>query len=220
LQKNTNGFLEYNMEHTVKNMKIRSVLAKLERQSQLEKTRKVNVKPEDRMLAITKDTGKFFHALLVTIKAKKVLELGTSTGYSTLHITNALLSCHKNPVILTVEKNPSKIIRARRNFECAGISNYVKIIPSNILNMLRNMPKKPTFDFVLIDADKENVKKYFDHVLPLLKVGGIVATDNMLYPEKYRKIMNNYSKYIAKKKNVWTITLPIGNGQEISIKTK
>ncbi len=201
-------------------MKIGPILTELERQSHLEKSRKVDVKPEDRMLAITKDTGGFFHALLVAIKAKKALELGTSTGYSTLYIADALLSCHKNPVILTVEKNPSKIIRARRNFERAGVSDYIKIIPSHILDVLKNMPKKPTFDFALIDADKENAKKYFDLVLPLIKVGGIIATDNMHYPEKYRKIMLNYSKYIVKKKNVWTVTLPIGNGQEISIKTK
>ncbi len=200
-------------------MKISSVLAKLEKRSCLEKSRKVNVKPEDRMLAITKDTGEFFHTLLVTIKAKKALELGTSTGYSTLYLADALLSCHKTPVILTVEKNPSKIARARRNFRRAGVSNCIKIIPGHILDVLKGMHKKPVFDFVLIDADKENAKEYFDLVLPLLKVGGIIATDNMLYPEKYRKIMSNYSKFIAKKKNVWTVTLPIGNGQEISIKT-
>jgi predicted O-methyltransferase YrrM len=196
------------------------VLKELERQSQLEKSRIVNVRPEDRMLAITKDTGVFFHALLVAIKAKKALELGTSTGYSTLYIADALLFCHKNPVILTVEKNPSKIKRARHNFKRADVSGHIKIIRSHILEALKNMPKKPVFDFVLIDADKENAKKYFDLTLPLLRVGGVIATDNMLYPEKYREIMRNYSRHIAKKKNVWTITLPIGNGQEISIKTK
>jgi predicted O-methyltransferase YrrM len=202
------------------NAAIASVLKELEVQSQLEKSRRVNVKPEDRMLAITQDTGQFFHNLLVAIKAKKALEIGTSTGYSTLYIANALLSNHKNPTIITIEKNPSKITRARRNFEHAGVSDHIKIIHNSILNVLKNMPKKPMFDFVLIDADKENVKKYFNLVLPLLRVGGIIATDNMLYPEKYRRIMRSYSKYIAKKKNVWTITLPIGNGQEISIKTK
>lgn len=199
---------------------IASVLKELEVQSQLEKSRRVNVKPEDRMLAITQDTGQFFHNLLVAIKAKKALEIGTSTGYSTLYIANALLFSHKNPAIITIEKNPAKIMRARRNFERAGVSEYIKIIHSPILNVLKKMPKKSTFDFVLIDADKENAKKYFDLALPLLSVGGIIATDNMLYPEKYRKIMRSYSKYIAKKKNVWTITLPIGNGQEITIKTK
>jgi predicted O-methyltransferase YrrM len=199
---------------------IASVLKELEVQSQLEKSRRVDVKPEDRMLAITQDTGWFFHNLLVAIKAKKALEIGTSTGYSTLYVANALLSNHKNPVIITIEKNLSKIRRARCNFERAYVSKYIKIIHSSILDALENMPKKPTFDFVLIDADKENAKKYFDIVLPLLSVGGIIATDNMLYPEKYRKIMRSYSKYIAKKKNVWTVTLPIGNGQEITIKTK
>jgi predicted O-methyltransferase YrrM len=172
------------------------------------------------MLAITKDTGEFFHALLVAINAKKALELGTSTGYSTLHIARAFLANDKNPEIITIEKNPSKIARARQNFERAGISEFVNVIQGDILDVLKKMPNKDTFDFVLIDADKENVRKYFDLVLPLLKVGGIIATDNMLYPEKYREIMHRYSKYLARKSNVWTVTIPIGNGEEITIKTK
>jgi caffeoyl-CoA O-methyltransferase len=199
---------------------ISRVLSDLEKHSQLEKSRKININHEDRMLAITEDTGRFFHTLLVTINAKKALELGTSTGYSTLFIADALLSCHKNPKILTVEKIPSKIARARHNFERASVSNFIKILPGQILDVLKKIPKGEKFDFVLIDADKENVKKYFDLVLPHLKVGGIIATDNMYYPKKYRRIMHDYSKYIAKKTNVWTVTLPIGNGEEITIKTR
>lgn len=200
--------------------KIATVLSELEKRSQLEKSRKIDVKREDRMLAITQDTGRFFHTLLVVTGAKKALELGTSTGYSTLWIADALLSNHKYPKIVTVEKNPTKISRARRNFERAGVLNFIKIMPNQIFEVLNKMPKKAAFDFVLVDADKENAKKYFDLVLPLLKVGGIIATDNMLYPKKYRKIMRNYSNHISKKPNVWTITLPIGNGQAISIRTK
>ena len=196
------------------------VLDKLEKQSQLEKTRKVDVARENRMLAITKDTGIFFHALLMANGAQSALELGTSTGYSTLHITRAMLQYNRKPKITTIEKNPSKIRRARRNFEHAGVSKFINISQGHITDALGRIPRKPTFDFVLIDADKENVKKYFDLTLPRLKVGGIIATDNMLYPKKYRRIMNNYAKYIAEKPNVWTRTFSIGNGEEITIKVK
>lgn len=200
--------------------KIATVLGELEKQSNLERSRVVDVKREDRMLAITQDTGWFFHTLLVTTRAKNVLELGTSTGYSTLYLADALISNHKSPKITTIEANPAKITRARKNFERAGVSKFVRIMHGHIQDVLKMMPKNTMYDFVLIDADKENVKRYFDLVLPLLKTGGIIATDNMLYPQKYRKIMLHYSKYIAKKPNVWTVTLPIGNGEEISIKTK
>lgn len=196
------------------------ILVDLEKRSQLEKSRKVKVERQDRMLAITWDTGQLYYALVFATKAKNILELGTSTGYSTLWLSGALLANHKSPKILTIEANPSKIARARQNFEKAGVSKFIKIVPSRILDSLRKLPKRPMFDFVLIDADKENAKKYFDLVMPRLRVGGIIATDNMLYPKKYRRLMNDYARYIARKKNTWTITLPIGNGQEITIKTR
>jgi predicted O-methyltransferase YrrM len=200
--------------------KIKAVLTKLEKRSNLEKSRKVFTTSDQRMLAITKETGEFFHTLLVGIRAKRVLELGTSVGYSTLWFADALLENHENPRIITIEKNPFKISMSLQNFERAGVSRFIQIRHGMILDVLRKMPKKPVFDFVLIDADKENAKEYFDHVLPMLKVGGIVATDNMLFPEKYRKIMCKYSKHIAKKPNVCSATIPLGNGEEITVKIR
>ena len=190
----------------------------LERQSRREKSRMINVEPDQRMLAITKDTGEFFHAILVGARSRRVLELGTSVGYSTLWFAGALLTNHANPEIVTVEKNPLKIQRATKNFERAGVSGIIRMKNGRILDVLKKMPQKPVFDFVLIDADKENAKNYFDLVLPMTRVGGIIATDNMFYPEKYQKIMRQYSAYIAKKPNVLTSTIPVGNGEEISIR--
>lgn len=211
--------MNQDLERTVK-PKIKDVLSRLERRSNLEKSRKVIVESDQRMLAITKETGSFFHTLLVGMRAKHVLELGTSVGYSTLWLVDALLENHKNPSIITIEKNPFKIAMAQKNFERAGVSKFIQIRHGVILNIIKKMPKKAVFDFVLIDADKENVESYFDQVLPMLKVGGIVATDNMLYPEKYRKIMRKYSAHIAKKANVYTITIYLGNGEEITLKAR
>ncbi|MEK0320760.1 MAG: O-methyltransferase, partial [Nitrosopumilus sp.] len=77
---------------------------------------------------------------------------------------------------------------------------------------------KDFFDFVLIDADKENVIQYFDLILPMVSVGGVIVTDNMLYPEKFRKDMEKFSNYLKKNPKLRTITSPIGNGEEITIK--
>ena len=184
----------------------------------LEKMRKVDVPSEKRMLAITPQTARFYHDLLVRIRAKNILELGMSVGYSTLYFLDAILHNHKNPKIITLEHNPLKIKMARTNFEEAGVTKFIKIRHGEILDILEKMPKSEKFDFVLVDADKENVIEYFDLVLPMVKVGGIIATDNVLLPRKYQRFMDKYRKHIKSHKNVLSGTIPLGYGQEITIK--
>ena len=76
------------------------------------------------------------------------------------------------------------------------------------------------FDFVFLDADKENLTKYFDLTLPLLKKGGFIVTDNILYPEEYRPTMSQYVKYIGDNELVTSVTVPIGYGEELTLKVK
>lgn len=197
---------------------IHSVLARLERQSMLEKTRKIDVPSEKRMLAITPQTARFYHDLLIRVKAKNILELGMSVGYSTLYFVDAMLHNHKNPRITTLEHSPLKIKMAESNFEAAKVTKFIKIRHGEILDTLRKTPLDQKFDFVLIDADKENIIEYFDLILPMVNVGGIIATDNVLLPRKYQKFMNKYKKHIKSHRNVLTGTIPLGYGQEITIK--
>jgi len=198
------------------------VLEELEVQSILEKSRKVNVLPEDRMLAITKETGELLNMILRLKNAKNILEVGTSTGYSTIWCAEAILE--KSGKIITIEQNPNKIKRARENFQKAGISDRITIKEGLAIQKLTelNLQKKyrDFFDFVLIDADKENIIEYFDLILPMVSIGGIIITDNMLYPEKYRQDMKKFSDYLKKNLNLRTITSPIGNGEEITIRLK
>ena len=197
---------------------IGKVLEKLEKQSELEKSRKVDVAPEDRMLAITKDTGLFYNILLKSSKTKKILEIGLSTGYSTLWFADAILE--NMGEIITIEQNPSKIKRAKVNFEEAGVSKIVTTIHGKALDVLNEIKQNGVkFDFIFIDADKENCKNYFDLVFPMLNVNGIIGTDNMLYPEKYQIEMKRFSDHIKTFPNAKTVTLDIGNGQELTVKT-
>ncbi|WP_299292283.1 O-methyltransferase [Nitrosopumilus sp.] len=200
------------------NSDISRVLERLESQSQLEKARKVDVPPEDRMLAITKETGELLNMILRLKNAKNVLEIGMSTGYSTIWCAEAILE--EQGQIITIEQNPSKITRAEKNFEDAKVANNITIKQGTARDILSklNQEYNEFFDFVLIDADKENVIEYFDSVLPMVSAGGVIITDNMLYPEKYKEHMAKYAKHIKKYQNVRTITSPIGNGEEITIK--
>lgn len=204
------------------NEQILKALEELEIQSKLEKSRKVNVKPEDRMLAITKETGELLNTLLRIKKGKNMLEIGTSVGYSTIWCAEAIVELSGE--IITIEQNQSKIERAKKNFKKAGVRNTIKIKKGLAMHVLQELSLEKKyqdyFDLVLIDADKENVIDYFDLVLPMVSAGGLIITDNMLYPEKYRSEMKKFSEYIKKNPNLRTITSPIGNGEEITIKLR
>jgi len=200
---------------------IRSVLKKLKERAELEKSEKIQVNHDERMLAISSETGEFFNILLKAMKAKKILEIGMSVGFSTLWFADAIFA--NNGKIVTIEENQDKIARAKKNFEEAGVSAQIEIHQGNALQILRELATSESgqqqFDFVFLDADKENNIEYFNLVLPLVRVGGIIATDNILYPEHFRPEMKKFTEYIKSKPNVQTMTLDLGNGEEISIKT-
>jgi predicted O-methyltransferase YrrM len=201
---------------------ISKTLEELETQSNLEKSRKVDVLPQNRMLAITKETGELLNMILRLKNAKNMLEVGTSTGYSTIWCAEAI--SENEGKIITIEQNPEKIKRANENFLKAEITNSVIIKQGMALDIIKELNHQEKyqnfFDFVLIDADKENIIEYFDLILPMVSPGGVIVTDNMLYPEKYRQDMKKFSNYLKTNSRLRTITSPIGNGEEITIKVK
>jgi predicted O-methyltransferase YrrM len=212
------------------NTKISKVLSKLEEQSKLERLGEVVVPRSEMMLAITSDTGTFFNITLKAMRAKRILEIGTSYGYSTLWFAEALMQINEvsntrpEKSIITIEMDHSKVERANKNFDEAGIKNIIDLKEGHAGDVLSEISKNylkdgdRLFDFVFFDADKENLRHYFDIVLPMVRVGGIIATDNMLYPEEYRSMMTNYTNYIKNKPNIQSMMIPIGNGEELTIK--
>lgn len=198
------------------------VLEKLEKQSSLEKSRQVDVSSDERMLAITKETGELLNMIIRLKNAKNMLEVGMSVGYSTIWCAEAI--SQNNGKIITIEQNPKKIKRAKENFQDANVTDSITIQEGLAMQVLREFSLQEKyrefFDFVLIDADKENVIEYFDMILPMVSVGGVIITDNMLYPEKYREDMKKYASHIQANQDVRTITSPIGNGEEITVKLR
>jgi caffeoyl-CoA O-methyltransferase len=231
-------------ENFHKYSKIAAVMDRLEEQSRLERSGQASVADGELMLAVTKDTGKFLSMLLTSMGANKILEIGTSTGYSTLWFALALLQTEKSILsqkakksIITIEKDPSKADRARKNFADAEVYDLIKIMEGNALDAMSQLSNNDhhdttlnggrdgngnggLFDFVFLDADKENLTRYFDLALPLLRKGGLIVTDNMLYPEEYRPTMSQYVKYIEGNEHVTTVTVPIGYGEELTLKVK
>jgi caffeoyl-CoA O-methyltransferase len=197
--------------------KVLSVISRLNMQSNRERSGRVKVAPDQEMLAITADTGIFFSVLLKAIKARRILEVGTSAGFSTLWFADAMGKDHSTRVI-TIEMNPQKVERALKNFKEAGVDKIIEIKQGIALDLLYKLKGK--FDFVFLDADKENIIRYFDIVLPMVRIGGIIAADNMLYPDHFRPAMRKYARHVHTKPNIQSVTVPIGMGEEITIKLR
>jgi len=206
---------------------ILEIINDLQKRSDYEQEHKEELLENRRMLAITKETGKFYNQILKATKAKRVLEIGLSHGYSTLWFADAILSNYESippaKSIITIENDESKIKIAKENFKKASVLEFIEIKEGNgikvlneILSNFKKSPQKNYFDFAFIDADKENSIKYFELCFPMIKEKGIIAADNILD----MKEMEAYSNYVKNRKNVETVTLPIGWGQEFSIKLK
>jgi caffeoyl-CoA O-methyltransferase len=193
------------------------VISRLNKQANRERNGRVKVEPDQEMLAITADTGIFFSVLLKAIRARRILEVGTSAGFSTLWFADAI-GKNRNTKIITIEMNPQKVEWALKNFKEAGFDKIIEIKQGLALDLLQNLKGK--FDFVFLDADKENIIRYFDLVLPSVRIGGIIAADNMLYPDHFRPVMRKYARHVHSKPNTQSITVPIGLGEEITIRLR
>jgi len=194
------------------------VISRLDKQSKNERKGTARVARGKEMLAITFDTGVFFSIMLKAMRAKRILEIGTSTGFSTLWFADAIMSVTDKPCIITIEASTEKIARAKKNFAQARVDRFINIKQGVALDVLRRMNKKNYFDFVFIDADKESMLQYFDLVMPKTRVGGIIAADNMLFPEQYRPDMDRYARYVRRNPNVQSVTVPVGMGEEVTLK--
>lgn len=196
---------------------IRRTLERLDAASKLENSRAVKVPAGELMSAITWETGEFFNIILRAMGATNVLEIGMSTGFSTIWLAEAVTA--NGGRVATIEMDEKKISRASANFADAGLQDAIHIWRGKALDVLETMGASPAaFDFVLVDADKENVSRYFDLVLPLVRKGGIIATDNMLYPERFSGIMGEFGRMVRRNDAVRTVTIPVGNGEELTVK--
>ena len=163
-----------------------------------------------------------YNVLLKSINAKKILEIGMSVGYSGLWFADAVISSTQSDgQITTIDREKFKIDKATRNFEEAGVRSLIKIKQGEARKILHEIKEEfgeNYFDFIFIDADKESYIEYFDLCLPLVRKGGIIGADNILFPERFNEMMGDYLSHVMNNLNVQSITVPIDNGEEITIK--
>ena len=206
------------------NEKIQNVLSRLEKDIDYENSHLDEIPSEKRLNCISKNIGMFYNILLKSINAKKILEIGTSVGYSGLWFADVVMSntqSESNGKIITIEREKFKIDNATQNFEEAGVGSLIKIREGEARKILREIKEEFSenyFDFIFIDADKESYIEYFDLCLPLVRKGGIIGADNILFPERFNEMMADYLSHVKSKPNVQSVTVPIDNGEEVTIK--
>jgi len=203
------------------NEKIQNVLSRLEKDIDYENNHRSEVPSEERLNCISKNIGMFYNIMLKSINAKKILEIGMSVGYSGLWFADAIMSNTQDGQIITIDREQFKIDSATRNFEEAGVSSLIKIREGEARKILHEIKEEfgeNYFDFIFIDADKESYIEYFDLCLPLVRKGGIIGADNILLPERFNEMMADYLSHVRSNPNVQSVTVPIDNGEEVTIK--
>ncbi|PIG94541.1 class I SAM-dependent methyltransferase [Gloeocapsopsis sp. IPPAS B-1203] len=132
-------------------------------------------------MQISPEQGQFMALLVQLIGAKKTLEIGTFTGYSTLWLALAL---PEDGIVVTCDISEEDTAIARRYWQAAGVTHKIDwhIAPAvETLNQLLLDGQAETFDFVFIDADKVEYKDYYEKSLQLIRPGGLIAIDNVLW---------------------------------------
>lgn len=166
--------------------------------------------------------GRVLSMLSKMIQPKRILEIGTYTGYSALCLAEGLSSDGK---LVTIDVNEELVNRVKGYFNASEYAKQIEYILSPALEVIPTL--KEEWDLVFIDADKQNYIAYYELVLPLIKPGGYIILDNVLWsgkvadPEKNDKdtvLLRELNTIIHADDRVEEVLLPIRDGLMIARK--
>jgi caffeoyl-CoA O-methyltransferase len=148
------------------------------------------------MMQIGADQGAFMALVAKLIGATRYLEIGTFTGYSALSVAQALPA---NGKVVCLDVSKEFTDRARKYWKEAGMESKVDLRLGPGVDEMDRMiaAKEASFDFVFIDADKPNYDAYYERALKLVRQGGLIALDNMLWSGAVADPANNDANTVA-----------------------
>lgn len=149
------------------------------RDSVLDEALQANAAASLPTIDVAPNQGKLLHLLARIQGARRILEIGTLGGYSTIWLARALPS---NGKLITLEAEAKHAEVARANIQRAGLSSIVELRLGPALDSLSQLHKEgtPRFDLIFIDADKENIPRYLEWSLRLSRPGTIIVVDNVI----------------------------------------
>jgi predicted O-methyltransferase YrrM len=150
------------------------------------------------------------------IKPKRILEIGTYTGYSAICLAQGLSS---DGILYTLDINEELEKRVLKYFEEANLDTKIKLMIGDALKIIPTIDE--TFDLIFIDADKKNYIHYFDIVLPKLRRGGFILADNVLWKgkiidktakDKDTLALKEFNEKVSLDPRVRNVILPLRDG--------
>ncbi len=188
-----------------------------------EETRRV----EFSNMQIAPEQGQFMALLVKLMAAKNAIEVGTYTGYSSICIASALAQGGK---LICCDSSEEWTAIARKYWTCANLDKIIELVlqpAQDTLQQLLEAGKTSSFDFIFIDADKQNYPVYYEQGLQLLRTGGLMVIDNTLWSGKVADPQNNepatrairqFNEMLKADSRVVKSLLTIGDGLTLVIK--
>ena len=193
----------------------------------LKQLRDETLKLKEAQMQISPEQGAFLSILTNILNAKKTLDIGVFTGYSSLVVARELPD---NGLVTACDTSIEWTDIADKYWKLAGVDKKVDLClaPAKVtLEKLIEEGHESTYDFSFIDADKINYQSYFEQSLKLLRVGGIIAIDNVLWGGKVidkndnepaTRAIRSFNKNLFDDDRISISMIPIGDGLTLAIK--
>lgn len=178
-------------------------------------------------MQVAPEQAQFMHLLIRLTGARKALEIGVFTGYSGLAVALALPDDGR---LVACDVDATTTAVARRYWETAGVAHKIDLRIAPALETLANLRaanESGSFDFAFIDADKGNYANYFEECLALLRPGGLILVDNVLWggrvaddadEGKNTRAIRAFNERVAKDDRVEIAMLPVADGITLAMK--
>jgi caffeoyl-CoA O-methyltransferase len=166
----------------------------------------------DHVMMVGAVEGAFLNFLVYLTRARRVLEIGTFTGWSSIAMARAL---PPDGSLVTCDVNEETTAVARRYAEEAGVADRIEFRVGPGLETLETLDGP--FDLAFIDADKESYVDYYEAILPKLAPGGLIAADNTLFGsggpnEEITEAISGFNEYVLRDERVEAVLLPLRDG--------
>ncbi len=174
------------------------------------------------------EVGRLLSVLARAIGAQRILELGTAIGYGTLCMARAAPLAR----VTSIDTDPVRLAAARSYLERAGVADRVELVQGAALEILPRL--EGPFDLAYVDAVKSEYRRYLDLLLPRMRVGGVVAMDNLLWSGEVAEppedsegagdaqadAIRAFNGYLMMHPQLESVVLPLGDGVGIAVKTR
>jgi predicted O-methyltransferase YrrM len=165
-----------------------------------------------RMLNITRDTGECLSVLVRATCARRVLEIGTSNGYSTLWLAEAARDIRG--MVTSVEQSAFKIELASTTLARSGLSSFVTLIHDDAGRVLEGS-SRDAFDLLFLDSDRSSYPGWWPHLRRVLRPGGLLIADNAI---SHRQEIAPFLALVRSDAAFTTTIVPIGKGEFLAVK--